>query len=236
MTSVRAETERSAGSAADTAGRCADSVPDAGAEQSQLRTQMRRRGAQLEDAILAAAYDELVEVGYTAFSVEGVAARAGTGKASIYRRWPTRQHLVTDALSSQLPTPAECGLTFCVDDLPNNVSTADALRRIATNIAQVMSSPAGDAMRAVKCEALADPELARLVDERFQEPRRQALLDLLRRGVRRGEVRPDAVTDLVVDVLPAVLSFRVLMQRERISRRDISAIIEQVLIPLVAAH
>jgi AcrR family transcriptional regulator len=197
---------------------------------------MRRRGAQLEDAILAAAYDELVEVGYTAFSVEGVAARAGTGKASIYRRWPTRQHLVTDALISQLPTPAQCGLTFCVDDLPETVSTADALRRVAMNIAAVMSSPAGDAMRAVKCEALADPDLARLVDERFQEPRRQALLDLLRRGVRRGEVRPDAVTDLVVDVLPAVLSFRVLMQRERITRRDISAIIEQVLIPLVAAH
>lgn len=91
-------------------------------------------------------------------------------------------------------------------------------------------------MRAVKCEALADPDLARLVDERFQEPRRQALLGLLRRGVQRGEVRPDAVNDLVADVLPAVLSFRVLMQRERISRRDISAIIEQLLIPLVAAH
>lgn len=200
------------------------------------RAPLRRRGAQLEDAILAAAYEELVEVGYTAFSVEGVAARAGTGKASIYRRWPTRQHLVTDALISQLPTPAQCGVSFSADALPDSVSTADALRHVATKIAQVMESPAGDAMRAVKCEALADPDLARLVDERFQEPRRQALLGLLRRGVQRGEVRPDAVNDLVADVLPAVLSFRVLMQRERISRRDISAIIEQLLIPLVAAH
>lgn len=240
MTAVRTEADPGAAGApggssgrpsdgSDAPARCAGGDPAA-------RTQLRRRGAQLEDAILAAAYEELVEVGYTAFSVEGVAARAGTGKASIYRRWPTKQHLVTDALISQLPTPAQCGLTFNADALPDSVSTADALRQVATNIAQVMTSPAGDAMRAVKCEALADPELARLVDERFQEPRRQALLGLLRRGVQRGEVRPEAVNHLVVDVLPAVMSFRVLMQRERVTRRDIAAIIEQVLIPLVAAH
>lgn len=228
MTTVRTEVDR----AVRPSGPAANSVAPADLE----RTQLRRRGAQLEDAILAAAYDELVEVGYTAFSVEGVAGRAGTGKASIYRRWPTKQHLVTDALLSQLPTPAQCGVSFSAEALPDSVTTADALRRIATNIAQVMASPAGDAMRAVKCEALADPDLARLVDERFQEPRRQAMLALLRRGVERGEVRPEAVTDLVADVLPAVLSFRVLMQRERITRRDVAAIIEQIIIPLVAAH
>src|SRR5579875_3696618 len=94
----------------------------------------RRRGAELEDAILSAAFAELVEVGYTAFSVEGVAARAGTGKASIYRRWPTKQHLVTDALLSQLPTPVQCGVSFSADALPDSVTTVDALRRIATNI------------------------------------------------------------------------------------------------------
>ena len=65
----------------------------------------RRRGAALEDAILAAAYVELATVGYGAFSVEAVAARARTGKASIYRRWPTKQELVLDALLQALPTP-----------------------------------------------------------------------------------------------------------------------------------
>src|SRR5579884_1708738 len=118
------------------------------------RVQLRRRGAQLEDAILSAAYDELVAAGYTAFSVENVAVRAGTGKASIYRRWPTKQHLVTDALLSRLPTPAQCGISLPADAIPDHVSTADALRQVATNIAQVMASPAGDAIRAVKCEAL----------------------------------------------------------------------------------
>jgi AcrR family transcriptional regulator len=232
MTSTRTDGPRAA--PLDRAGSRA--VRHAAAGPDGERAQLRRRGAQLEDAILAAAFDEIVEVGYTAFSVEGVAARAGTGKASIYRRWPTKQHLVTDALISQLPTPAQCGISLPVDRMPDSVSTADALRMVATNIAHVMASPAGDAVRAVKCEALADPELAKLVDERFQAPRREAMLALLRRGVERGEVRPEAATTLVADVLPAVLSFRVLMQRERITRRDIAAIIEQVLIPLVEAR
>ena len=200
------------------------------------RPASRRRGVQLEDAILGAAYEELVEAGYTAFSVEGVAARAGTGKASIYRRWPSKQHLVMDVLDSQLPTPEQCGVTFDPAALDDSMTTADVLRQVATNIARVMNSPAGDAMRAVKCEALADPQLAKLIDERFQAPRRAALVALLQRGVARGEVRPEAATTAVADVLPAVLSYRVVMQRERVSAADIAEITESILIPLVESR
>jgi AcrR family transcriptional regulator len=190
----------------------------------------RRRGAALEDAILDAAFAELTEVGYTAFTVEGVATRARTGKASIYRRWPTKQELVMDALAAGLPTPEQCGLEAQIDDA---VTTVEALQGVARAIASVITSPAGDAMRAIKCEAVADPELAKLVDDRFQAPRRAAMLALLRRGVARGEVRPEAVTPVVVDVLPAVLSHRVILQREPLTERDISAIMEQVFIPLI---
>jgi AcrR family transcriptional regulator len=190
----------------------------------------RRRGAALEDAILEAAYAELATAGYTAFAVEGVAARARTGKASIYRRWPTKAELVMDALMARLPTPAECGLTLELDD---SVTTVEALYQVARAIAAVITSPAGDAMRAVKCEAVADPQLAQLIDDRFQAPRRAALLDLLKRGAERGEVRPEAVSQLVADVVPAVLSHRVLLQREPLTERDIIDVLEQIFIPLV---
>ena len=190
----------------------------------------RRRGAALEDAILDAAYAELSEVGYTAFTVEGVAARARTGKASIYRRWPSKSELVLDALCAALPMPAECGLDV---DLPDSVTTWDALRQVAHAITAILNSPAGDAMRAVKCEAFSDPGLARTVDERFQAPRRAALLQILRRGVERGEVRPDAVTDLVADVLPAVIAHRVILMREPVTEADLTEIIDRVIIPLV---
>lgn len=191
----------------------------------------RKRGAALEDAILDAAYAELSEVGYTAFTVEGVAARARTGKASIYRRWPTRSGLLLDAISSNLPTPAQCGFPT---ELADDVTTADALRQIAQAITAVLDSPAGDVMRAIKCEAATDPELARAIDDQFQAPRRAAMLQLLRRGVARGEVRADAATALVADVLPSVLTYRIILQREPITAKVIHDVIEQILLPLIA--
>ena len=75
--------------------------------------------------------------------------------------------------------------------------------------------------------------LAQLIDDRFQAPRRSAMLGLLRRGIERGEVRPDAATPLVADVLPAVLSHRIILQREPITESTIADIIEQVLLPLI---
>lgn len=193
----------------------------------------RRRGAALEDAILSAAYAELSTVGYRAFAVEAVAARARTGKASIYRRWPTKQELVLDALLATLPTPSDCGIDIDIDALDESVSTVDLLRRIAETITGVLASPAGDAMRAIKCEAFSDPELARAVDERFQAPRRAALVQILKRGVARGEVRPAAATPLIADVLPAVLAHRVILMREPVTKADVAEIIDDVLIPLV---
>ena len=193
----------------------------------------RRRGAALEDAIVQAAYDELTAVGYTAFTVEGVAARAKTGKSSIYRRWRTKQLLILDALLDQLPTPADCGI---VPEIPDDVSTADALRNVARAMAGVMSSPAGQAMRAIKCEALVDPELASVIDTRFQGPRRAALLGLLERGVARGEVRADAVTPLVADVLPAVVTHRIVFQGELMNDQVLMDIMDQVMLPLICAR
>ena len=194
----------------------------------------RKRGVALEDAILEAAFAELTEVGLTGFSVEAVAARARTGKASIYRRWPTKQELVLDALCEGLPTPEQCGVVLA--DLDDAVTTEAALHTLAVAIAAVMSSPAGEAMRAVKCEAAADPLLASAVDERFQAPRREALMGLLQRGVDRGEVRPGAVSPLVADVLPAVLFHRLVLQREPLTEDDIRDVVDQVLVPLIRAN
>jgi AcrR family transcriptional regulator len=202
-------------------------------QQSGEQHLTRRRGAALEDAILEAAYDELAEVGYLALSVEAVAARARTGKASIYRRWPTKQDLVMDALSAGLPTAVQCGV---VPIAVGDETTAEALHGVARAIARVLDSPAGDAMRAVKCEAVSDPLLARAIDERFQEPRRQAILGLLRRGVERGEVRPDAVSELIADVIPAVLTHRLILQREPVTEADLTEIMDKVIIPLVEAR
>jgi AcrR family transcriptional regulator len=210
-----------------------DNVTAASAEAPELVLSRRKRGAELEDAILDAAFDELSEVGYTAFTVEGVAARARTGKASIYRRWPTKADLACEAMMRRMPSPSECGIAPCVAD---NVTTVDALRGVARAITRVLKSPAGDVIRSVKCEAAADPTLARLIDDKFQAPRRAAMLGLLRRGVARGEVRPEAVTPMVADVLPALLTHRLILSREPVGEATITEIVEQVLIPLISVR
>lgn len=214
----------------DTAVTAVDQTRVATAPPAEAGLTTRRRGAVLEDAILSAALAELTDVGYTSFTVESVAARARTGKASIYRRWPTKQLLVMDAMSAAMPAAEHCGLDFRFID---SVTTAQALHEVARRIADTMTSPLGDAIRAIKCESATDPELADLVDERFQAPRRAALIGLLRRGVARGEVRPDAATAVVADVLPAVLMHRILMLREPVTEAVVVQIMDQVLIPLV---
>src|SRR5215813_5945147 len=94
----------------------------------------RRRGEALEGAIYDAVVDELAEVGYAAFTIESVAARAKTGKASIYRRWQTKQDLVIDAFIARFGGPDEIVSELLVD---TEASTRDLLVRLATRICQV---------------------------------------------------------------------------------------------------
>ena len=204
---------------------------DAGAPGCVLsRLTRRKRGPELEAAILSAAFDELIESGFTAFSFESVAARAQTGKASIYRRWSTKPDLVLDALSAHLPSPQEC----CGPNFDDSVTTIDALRDVGRLVATIMSGPSGDAIRAIKGMASADAELARAIDDRFNAPRRQAMLDLLQRGVARGEVRPEAVCVNVAEAMPALIMYRVLMLREELTEADAIQIVDDVLVPLIA--
>ena len=145
------------------------------------------------------------------FSVEGVAARAGTGKASIYRRWPTKQELVTDALLASLPDPAGVRHrrpTSPTRSRPRPAATASPARSPRCCPARPATPSAPSSARRPATRAW-----PQLIDERFQAPRRAAMLGLLRRGIERGEVRPGADIALVADVLPAVLAHRVILQR-----------------------
>ncbi len=189
----------------------------------------RRRGEQLEDAIRQAALDELAEVGFASMSMENIAARAQTGKASVYRRWPTKHLLVLDVIDQNICGP-HGPAQFPLDD---TMTTEQALRAVAQEIVGTINSPFGDVMRVLKCEAAVDPEFGQALDERFQAPRTEALLGLLHRGVARGEVRPEAATPMVADVLPAMLTFRLVLQRRPIGAADLDAIIDDVIIPLI---
>ncbi|HEY3086886.1 MAG TPA: TetR/AcrR family transcriptional regulator [Jatrophihabitantaceae bacterium] len=195
-----------------------------------LIARQRKRGAELEDAIHDAVFAELADVGYAGFTVEAVAARAKTGKASIYRRWGTKQDLVVEAFLARFGGPGDI-----LEELRSEpgATTRELLVRLATRICEA-SDAAGEVMRAVACEATRDPELAAAVEQKVHNPKRAAFVELLRRGVERGEVRPDAACSLYADILPAMLTYQMVLNNQRVTEQDAIRIVDHVVLPLIA--
>ena len=173
-------------------------------------------------AIHAAVLDELADNGYAGLSIERVADRARTGKASIYRRWPTRLELVLDALDRTIPDPDQ---VVQGDDLRTDLLAV--LRRIAA----VMTSRSGGAARACMGPGV-DPELSEAIRDRLLPPRRAALLALLERAAQRGDVRPDAVSERIAELGPTLLHGE-LLHRGHIDDEAVVAIVDEVLMPLL---
>lgn len=189
----------------------------------------RRRGEALEGAIFDAVVDELADLGYAAFTIESVAARAHTGKACIYRRWPTKQELVIAAFC------AKAGEAFDLvgTSLTARTTTRDALVQIGQRICVLVSGGVGEALRAVGYETSRDAKLAAALDARVGCPKREALLGVLQRGVARGEVRPEAAGELFAEVLPAMLLTRLIIQGLPVSDDHVVRIVDDIVMPLL---
>ena len=187
----------------------------------------RRRGAELEEAILRAAADELAEAGYPALTMERVAQRAGTNKNAIYRRWPNRaalgvaayRHLAEDTLK-----PPDTG------DLRED---ALALLR-AINCGQ--SSPAARILRSLLTGVGDEPELRKQLHEQAAEGGAKAWLTLLDRAVARGEARPEARHPRVATVALVLLRNEILTRGlTTVDDAVLVEIVDEVYLPLVGA-
>lgn len=186
----------------------------------------RRRGDELNRAIFAAALDELTEVGYQRLTMEGIAERARTSKASLYRRWAGRAELVMDAILHAFPT---------LDDLPETGELRGDLLTALRAMSAALNSPLGAATRAIITELVSDAEIVRRQKERFLERRNQLMLELMRRAVARGEARPEALTPLIATVGPALLRDHFMAKGGPIPDEVVVEIVDQVVVPLVRA-
>jgi AcrR family transcriptional regulator len=187
----------------------------------------RRRGAELEDAILRAAADELAEAGYPALTMERVAQRAGTNKNAIYRRWPNRaalgvaayRHLAEDTLK-----PPDTG------ELREDVL---ALLR-AINCGQ--SSPAARILRSLLTGVGDEPELREQLHEQAAEGGAKAWLEIVDRAVARGEARPGASNPRVATVALVLLRNEILTRGlTTVDDAVLVEIVDEVYLPLVGA-
>jgi AcrR family transcriptional regulator len=190
----------------------------------------RKRGAELEQAIRDATIAELAGCGYGSLTIESVAARAQTGKASIYRRWPTKQELVFDSVCCLLSGPL---MTVSELKLGEDVSTRDALLALATQAARSMTGELGDAMRSVMSESLRDPDFAATFQNNFHDPRKALLNEVLSRGVRRGEVRPDWMSGLLIDILAGALIHRYLVRRQPAVAQELVEFVDGFVMPAI---
>ncbi len=146
----------------------------------------RPRSERAERAIIDAALELFAESGVGGMCIEDVAARAGVGKATIYRRWPGKEDLLLDALA-RLKTPLP---------EPAGVSVRDDLIALL----QVMCEDAADPRRArafalLLGEGTRYPRLMERYAETVVEPRREVMRGVLRRGAANGELRPDIDVD-----------------------------------------
>ena len=163
----------------------------------------RPRSAEADRAILRAAVDLLADEGYGGVTMEGVAARAGVGKATVYRRWSSKSALVVDAISACRESGWQPPDTGSARD--------DLLAFVHGFMHHLRTSDAGRVMPALVTELARNAELAVAFREDFVQPRRSRVLEAVRRGVDRGEVRTDVDPELVADAVVALLLHRFLV-------------------------
>jgi AcrR family transcriptional regulator len=164
----------------------------------------RPRSPRVDRAIRDATLALFAEGGFDGMSVDAVAARAGVGKAAIYRRWPTKEDTVLAAIADAFAEPAEPDTGTVRGDL---VRCAEDLHRLMTG------EVTGGVFPPMSAELAWGSRLGRAYAQHVVGPRRELFALALRRGVERGELPVDVEVELAVDVLVGTLLIRRLTSR-----------------------
>lgn len=187
----------------------------------------RPRSAEAGAAILEAATELLAEKGLSGMSMEEVAARAGVGKATVYRRWPSRGALALDAFLAEFQSrlaPANTGSL-----------RGDLRLALETWVRAVTTTRAGKMLAGLIAEAQQDPDLAMAWRERVFNPLRQHHREIVERAVRRGEVPAGTDADLVLDLVFGSAYHRLLHGHlpldERFALRAVDLVVDGLLTP-----
>jgi AcrR family transcriptional regulator len=186
----------------------------------------RRRGATLETAVLEATWAEVMEHGYSGFTVQGVAARAGTSKAVLYRRWSAKPDLVRAAVEHILASdPVSAPDTGVLRE--DVVGLLRLVNERRVGVAAQLVANLGDFFR----ETGADLETLRRTASAGHASAMSVVMD---QAVARGDVAPGSVTDRVVRLPIDLLRMELLMSAGPASDAVIDEIVDTVFLPLVA--
>jgi AcrR family transcriptional regulator len=185
-----------------------------------------RRGPERREAICAAVFQLLGEVGYDRMTMDAVATRAHASKATIYRAWPDKPGLVAEALTYRF------GIT---PEIPDTGSLRGDLIMLIMLACEVINSPDGEVMTGIMTAAARNPELARTLHECTYSSKHIVHETVIRHAADRGEIRSDpaAAAEMLHEVMHAMILARRLNTNEPVDETFAQHIVDDVLIPVL---
>jgi AcrR family transcriptional regulator len=190
----------------------------------------RKRDHTRDPEILDAAIDVLAECGFEGMTIDMVAARAKAGKATIYRRWPSKADLVLDAVAcmkaadldpERLPDTGTLRGDLVAMIRPRSIEEGERKLRIMGGLFGLIST---------------SPELATAVHEAILEPRLAVNRLFLQRAVDRGEISADRDIDLLARVASGMAAFRMLVEQQPLDAEYLTSLIDHVILPAAGIH
>ena len=185
----------------------------------------RRRGKVLEAAIFDVVFQQLAETGYVNFSIERVAAGAGTSKPVIYRRWPTRARLVYAALRASRP-----GLSF---ETPDTGTVRGDVMLILHRISELVDELSPEVIFGLIAELLHESDSSLFAE--VHERNAKIMMEILNRGVERGEIAAEKLTPRLAALPFDLVRHQLVLLQQPLLAQDIEEIVDRIFLPLVRA-
>jgi AcrR family transcriptional regulator len=189
-----------------------------GQQTAVVRT--RRRGKQLEDALYEATLAELAAVGYGGLTMEGIAARARTGKAALYRRWSSKHDLVQAALLYALPPLPE--------PRPDRSARENLLAALNAHCDVVSGKTAFPGLDSMQ-QLLHEPELRAIFADAVVGPRLRITESILQAAAESGEIDAASITPYTARVGTALVNQQMLLTGGPPNKRQLAQIVDTVL-------
>jgi AcrR family transcriptional regulator len=179
----------------------------------------RPKDKRIDEDVVLAVLDTLKSNGYRHVTIERIAKTVGRARTSLYRRWPSKRHLVAYAVVSTLePEPA-----------PDSGSLRQDLICAVDTLRQAFSGPLGQALPGLVADMAHDLELARMIRGEVLIRRRRSIRNAILRGIARAEIRRVSHIDVLIDQLTAPCYFRVLLGHAKITRSFIETVVDYAL-------
>lgn len=174
----------------------------------------RKRSDKARQAILEATLSLLDEKGFVGLAVEAVAARAGVGKATIYRWWKSKAALAMEAFMEGVSGE----ISF-----PNTESACEDLRTQMIKVAALYHGQAGKILCEVVALGQSQPDVLTTLEMEYLDRRREKVSAVLDRAIAQKEIRPDIDKDVVIEALYAPIFCKMLMRLRRFNKEYINA-------------